>query len=327
LQSLPFEINSIFSIQSEDEFEYKAIEIAKFQYAQNRTYKAYVDLIGKDLSQLNAIEQIPFLPISFFKTREVKAFEGKHQIEFHSSGTTGPQKSKHFIYDGTVYQMSFLKCFELFFGNPEDYIVLGLLPSYHDNEHSSLIYMIDHLIERSKNKNSGFLLNDYERLINIVAKNETKKKIIVFGVSYALLDLAEKYNPDLRNCLVLETGGMKGRRKELTKSELHSELKKGLQIDTVLSEYGMTELLSQAYSLGNEKYQTPPWMKILIREQTDPLSFTKIKSGGVNVIDLANIYSCSFVATEDLGRVNGNQFEILGRFDQSDIRGCNLLIQ
>lgn len=327
MHSLPFEINTIFSIQSQDEFEFKAIEIAKFQYYNNTTYKSYVDLIGKDLSKISSIEQIPFLPISFFKSREVKAFAGKHQIEFHSSGTTGTKRSRHHIYDETIYQMSFLKCFEHFFGNPENYIILGLLPSYHDNEHSSLIYMIDHLIEYSKNQNSGFLLNDFERLISIVDNHSSNKKVIIFGVSYALLDLAEKYGPNLSNCLVLETGGMKGRRKELTKKELHSALKTGLNIETVLSEYGMTELLSQAYSLGNEMYQTPVWMKVLIREQTDPLTFTKQKSGGINVIDLANIYSCSFIATEDLGRVQGDKFEILGRFDQSDIRGCNLLIQ
>ena len=327
MHSLPFEINSIFSIQTDQDFESKAIAIAQYQYYNNAIYKDYVDLIGRDINQLKSVTQIPFLPISFFKSHKIKAFEGEAQLEFHSSGTTGQQHSRHFIYDETIYQMSFLKCFELFFGHPEDYIILGLLPSYHDNEHSSLIYMIDHLIELSKNTESGFLLNDYERLISIVNEHQSHKKIIIFGVSYALLDLAEKFNPDLSNCLVLETGGMKGRRKELTKSELHAELKKGLQISEVLSEYGMTELLSQAYSLGKEKYRTPPWMKILIREQTDPLSFTTTKSGGINVIDLANIHSCSFIATEDLGRVNGIDFEILGRFDQSDIRGCNLLIQ
>ena len=327
MQRLPFKINSVFSIQSELEFEQKAIQIAQFQFANNKVYRQYVNLIGKDMNALSTIQDIPFLPISFFKTHEVKSFEGKWQREFHSSGTTGTERSKHFVFDETIYQLSFLKCFEQFFGCPEDFVILGLLPSYHENEHSSLIYMVDHLIELSKNKNSGFFLNDYERLIKVVKEEKSNKKIIIFGVSYALLDLAEKYKADLSNCIVMETGGMKGRRKEMTKTQLHDALKSGLNLKKISSEYGMTELLSQGYSLGDELFNTPPWMKILIREQTDPMSFTSTKSGGINVIDLANFYSCSFIATEDLGRAEGSQFQVLGRFDQSDIRGCNLLIQ
>jgi phenylacetate-coenzyme A ligase PaaK-like adenylate-forming protein len=273
------------------------------------------------------ISDIPFLPISFFKSHEVKSVKGKFQKVFHSSGTTGQKVSKHYVYDETIYQLSFLHCFDQFYGNPEDFIILGLLPSYLENDHSSLIYMVDNLVSLSKDEDSGFFINDYEKMLQIIENRKNEKRILIIGVSYALLDLGKKYGPDLSDCIVIETGGMKGKRKELSKQELHEQLKTDFNLEQIHSEYGMTELLSQAYSLFNQRFQCPNWMKILIREYNDPFTLVSHKTGGINAIDLANIYSCSFIATEDLGKVYKDGFEVLGRIDNSDIRGCNLLIQ
>ncbi|MCB9225175.1 MAG: acyl transferase [Crocinitomicaceae bacterium] len=327
VEQLPFNIHEIFKINSEDQFLDLAIKTFDFQYKNNDIYRKYVDLSGRKPNVISSLEDIPFLPISFFKSHNVTCTEDEKALEFHSSGTTGQVRSRHLVADPTIYQLSFLKGFELFYGPINNYIILGLLPSYMENEHSSLIYMVDHLIQHSNDKDSGFFLNDFEHLLNIIEQRKAEKKILLIGVSYALLDLAEKYQADLSGCIIMETGGMKGKRKELTKPELHKILKKGLNVDHIHSEYGMTELLSQGYSMENQLFQTPPWMKILIRQYNDPFSYASIKSGGINVIDLANIYSCSFIATQDLGKQTPQGFEVLGRFDDADLRGCNLLIQ
>jgi len=321
-------IDKIFSISSEVEFEKMAIEVFNFQYLNNSVYKQYCDYLSIDRSKISKISEIPFLPISFFKTHHVSCGDAKTSEKmFSSSGTTGMITSSHYVKDIEIYEQSFIKGFEYFYGNVDDYIVLGLLPSYLEREGSSLIYMVDKLIELSNNSHSGFFLDDYEGLLKIIAEHKSTKKIILLGVSYALLDLVEKYNPDLSSCIIMETGGMKGKRKEIPKNELHSILKTGLNVNEIHSEYGMTELLSQAYALKEGKFKLPKWMKVLTREYNDPFTYTTKKSGGLNIIDLANVYSCSFIATQDLGKIHSDYFEVLGRFDNSDIRGCNLLVQ
>lgn len=321
-------IDNIFTISSEMEFESMAIKVFNFQYKNNKVYQQYCDYLNTDVDSVLTIKDIPFLPISFFKTHTVVCGNVKTSDKlFSSSGTTGMITSSHHIKDITIYEQSFIKGFEHFYGNISDYIVLGLLPSYLERDGSSLIYMVDKLITLSNNSESGFFLDDYEALLKIIEENKSNKKIILLGVSYALLDLVEKYNPDLSSCIVMETGGMKGKRKEIPKTELHAILKKGLNVDEIHSEYGMTELLSQAYALKNGEFELPMWMDVLTREYNDPFSYTSKKSGGLNIIDLANVYSCSFIATQDLGKVYENHFEVLGRFDNSDIRGCNLLVQ
>lgn len=320
-------IDKIFSISNQYEFENMALLVFNFQYQNNPIYKQYCDYLKIKSNSIQSIEQIPFLPISFFKSHPVYIGNQPENKTFTSSGTTGTVSSRHFVKDILIYEQSFLKAFELFYGDIEDYVVLGLLPSYLEREGSSLIYMVDKLIQLSKHSKSGFYLNEFEDLIQTINTVKSTKKVILFGVSYALLDLAEQFKPDLSGCIIMETGGMKGKRKEMPKSELHNTLKMGLNVDNIHSEYGMTELLSQAYASKNGKFITPPWMKVLSREYNDPFSYTSSKTGGLNVIDLANIYSCSFIATQDLGKVHSAFFEVLGRFDNSDIRGCNLLIQ
>ena len=312
-----------------ENFLAKALEVFHYQAKHNPIYREYIERIACDAKSIDSLEKIPFLPISFFKTHKIITEEQTPQKTFLSSGTTGMERSKHLVADIALYKTAFREGFQHFFGNIQDYTILALLPSYLEQENSSLVYMVADLIEQTKNENSGFYLDNHDDLIQKLIKlDEEGKKIVLIGVSYALLDLIEKQKFSLKNTLVMETGGMKGRRKELIKSELHNLLKKGFGVSKIYSEYGMTELLSQAYSLGNLVYQTPPWMKILIREVEDPFTMLPIgKSGGINVIDLANINSCSFIATQDLGTIHPNEkFEILGRFDHSDIRGCNLMI-
>ncbi len=332
-------IDSVFKINSEPAFRELALSVFKYQSVANVVYRKYIEVLGQDPDNITEIGQIPFLPIEFFKSHQVQCkSDGKtlNPILFTSSGTTGSIQSKHFVSDVSVYEKSYLKGFELFYGNIEEYCILALLPSYLEREGSSLIYMAEDLIKRSKNADSGFYLNNYDELtLKLKALLESGQKTILIGVTYALLDLAEKsliYKSDeenLKNLIVMETGGMKGKRKEMVREELHAILCKGLGVDSIHSEYGMTELLSQAYSSGNGVFNCPPWMKIRIRDTNDPFSFLPPnKTGGINVIDLANINSCSFIATQDLGKVHSdNSFEILGRFDNSDIRGCNLLVQ
>lgn len=321
--------NSIFNIQSEADFKATALEVFKFQFEHNAVYRSFCDLLYKHPSDVRSLEQIPFLPIEFFKTHTIISTNKPTEATFTSSGTTGSIVSKHHVVDLDVYKQSFRTGFESFYSTIENYTVLALLPSYLEREGSSLVYMANDMILQSKQPESGFYLHDLEALKNTLTSLEAKgQKTLLIGVSYALLDLIEAYSFELKHTIVMETGGMKGQRKELVKSELHALLKQGFGVDTIHSEYGMTELLSQAYSKGGGIFETPPWMKVLTRDPEDALSIQPNgKSGGINIIDLANINSCAFIATQDLGKIRSDgTFEILGRFDQSDIRGCNLMV-
>ena len=329
LNTFEYMINyeSIFKIKTIDDFESMAVKIFKYQFDNNKIYRSFCDLINKNPSDITNSNQIPFLPIKFFKSHTVLSSNQSIEKKFISSGTTNTNLSTHYITDLKLYESSFENSFKYFFGDIKEFTILALLPSYLENKNSSLIYMADKLIKKTNRKNSGFYLDNYIELKDklIELKNE---KVILIGVTFALLNLIEKFNFKLPNLTIVETGGMKGRRKEMIRNELHTKLINGFGTDLICSEYGMTELLSQAYSTNNGIFQCPPWMKIHIREPQDALSFKKNGiTGGVNVIDLANINSCSFIATEDLGKKNNeNNFEILGRFDNSDIRGCNLLV-
>jgi phenylacetate-coenzyme A ligase PaaK-like adenylate-forming protein len=321
--------SSIFDINSESAFAEKALELFKFQFEENPVYRSFCDLLYKHPSDVQKLEDIPFLPIEFFKTHKVISSKKDIQQTFTSSGTTGNVVSQHHVADLDIYKKSFQKGFAHFYGNIEDYTVLALLPSYLEREGSSLVYMVEDMIQESKHPKSGFYLNNLDALKQTLLELETsRQKTLLIGVSYALLDLVEFHQFDLKHTIIMETGGMKGRRKELIKSELHCILKKGFGVNTIHSEYGMTELLSQAYSKGNGLFSTPPWMKVLVRDPEDALTILEEKkSGGINIVDLANINSCAFIATQDLGKIHTNStFEVLGRFDQSDIRGCNLMV-
>ena len=323
------EHNAIFDIRSADDFLHHALRIFKFQYTNNPVYKAFCSYLNTDPNAVQTLEQIPFLPIEFFKSKSVLSSTDAAEITFTSSGTTGSETSKHHVTDLSLYEESYLKAFNHFYGDIEDYCVLALLPSYLERTGSSLIYMADDLIKKSKHPKSGFFLNEYEQLYKLLGElQKTDTKILIIGVSFALLEFTERYQLDLKNAVVMETGGMKGRRKEIVRQELHELLSKGFGVPHIHSEYGMTELLSQAYSKGNGVFDCPSWMKILVRDTEDPLTYLKNgKSGGINVIDLANINSCSFIATQDLGKINHDgTFEVIGRFDNSDVRGCNLMV-
>lgn len=313
---------------TEANFEQNALEVFQFQAQNNLVYRDYLRKLKVDTKTVKSIANIPFLPISFFKTHEVITGNPNHEQVFLSSGTTGMERSKHLIKDLTLYESSFFNAFEYFFGNLTDYIIVALLPSYLEQQDSSLVYMVNKLIALSQDEQSGFYLEKHDVLAHKLQEMEKQKKVLMIGVSYALLDLIETHPMQLKNTIVMETGGMKGRRKELIKRELHKKLQEGFGVPKIHSEYGMTELLSQAYSMGEGIYETPPWMKILIREIEDPFAFEKEgKTGGINIIDLANIHSCSFIATQDLGKkTKEGAFEIMGRFDHSDIRGCNLML-
>jgi phenylacetate-coenzyme A ligase PaaK-like adenylate-forming protein len=319
----------IFNITSEDNFKKIALTVFKHQFKNNKVYRSFCDLIYVHPSDVTKIEEIPFLPIQFFKSRKVLSSIDEIQEIFTSSGTTGSITSKHFVTDISLYKESYLEGFKHFYGNIEDYVVLALLPNYLERKGSSLVFMVDDLIKKSKNSESGFYLNNIDELAQKLIKlDENGQKIVLMGVSFALLDLVEKHQFSLKNTIIMETGGMKGRRKELVREELHQLLQDGFKVDEIHSEYGMTELLSQGYSKGKGVFETPPWMKILARDTEDALTILPIgKAGGINVIDLANYNSCSFIATQDLGKVHKNgTFEIIGRFDTSDIRGCNLMV-
>jgi phenylacetate-coenzyme A ligase PaaK-like adenylate-forming protein len=319
---------NIFSISSEKEFNALALDIFKFQFENNVVYRSFCDLLYKHPSDINRIEDIPFLPIQFFKTHTVLSSNQPIQQTFTSSGTTGNITSKHLVTDIKLYEESYLKGFKHFYGNIEDYVVLALLPSYLERDGSSLIYMVHDFISKSKQPESGFYLNNLEDLAKTLQQLEARgQKTVLIGVSFALLDLIERFQFKLKHTSVMETGGMKGRRKEIIRQELHNILQSGFGVSKIHSEYGMTELLSQAYSKGNGVFECPPWMKILTRDTEDALTLQQPnKTGGINIIDLANLNSCSFIATQDLGKVDENgQFEIIGRFDNSDIRGCNLM--
>ncbi|UZO81591.1 acyl transferase [Aquimarina sp. ERC-38] len=320
---------TIFTSTTAKNFENQALTIFQYQYTNNTVYQRYCNLLGKSKYNTKKLVDIPFLPISFFKSEQVISGINNPKITFSSSGTTGTTTSKHYVADPRFYLQSFTKGFEKNYGAMEDYIFLALLPSYLEREGSSLIYMVDHFIKQSRHKESGYFLYNLDKLASTLDQvAQQNKQVILIGVTFALLDFATQFPTRLSdNIIVMETGGMKGKRKEITRHEVHKFLKKQLGITKVHSEYGMTELLSQAYSKGNGIFTCPPWMKVLIRDPKDPLAFLPPgKTGGINVIDLANVHSCSFIGTQDLGKMNidGN-FEVLGRFDHSDIRGCNLM--
>ena len=321
--------NKILNISSSQEFEKYSIEIFNYQFEKNTIYREFCKLTGKNPSNIRSSFEIPFLPIQFFKTHKIISSNQPIKKTFYSSGSTKNNLSKHHIIDLKLYEDCFFKIFMDFYGSPSQYNIIALLPTYLENKNSSLIYMVNKLIEKSENKHSGFYLDNYKELKEkLLYLEEGDKKTILFGVSYALLNLIDFHKFKLKKTIIIETGGMKGKRKELIKSELHQMLKIGFGVKNINSEYGMTELISQAYSIHNEKFKSPPWMKIYIRESEDPMNIkTDNKSGGINIIDLANYNSCSFIATDDLGKLDkdGN-FEILGRLDNSDQRGCNLLI-
>jgi hypothetical protein len=314
----------IFSIQNSAEFDSTALIVFKYQYEHCEVYQKYVNLLGKEVK---SVSDIPFLPIDFFKYSSIISGSGNPEILFESSGTTGSAVSKHHLLSSGIYKQSFRRCFELFYGPPKSYRILALLPSYLERGNSSLVYMVHDLIGQTSDPESGFYLNNFDEL-KVMLEKPSDKKTLLIGVSFGLLDFLERYQLKLQNTIVMETGGMKGRRKEMIRLELHEKLKAGFGVYDIHSEYGMTELLSQAYSTGEGIFKTPPWMRIQIREANDPLSPAAIgKTGGVNITDLANLYSCSFIASSDLGReIPGKGVEILGRFDYSDIRGCNLMV-
>lgn len=319
----------IFNISSEEQFNEVTFKVFKHQFENNPIYRSFCDLLYIHPSDIKNIEEIPFLPIQFFKSKQVLSSSEDVNITFSSSGTTGSVTSKHHVTDLSYYEESYLKGFQHFYGNIDDYIILALLPNYLEREGSSLVYMVDDLIKKSNNPESGFYLNNIDELSKkLNTLDKSGKKVLLIGVSFALLDMVEKYSFQLQNTIIMETGGMKGRRKELIRKELHQLLSDGFGVKKIHSEYGMTELLSQGYSNGNGVFDCPPWMKILTRDTEDPLTVQKQgKTGGINVIDLANYNSCSFIATQDLGKVHtNNTFEIIGRFDNSDIRGCNLMV-
>ena len=322
-------IPQIFNIKNKVNFEQIALKIFQYQAINNKVYTDFLNFLKVDPKSIINLQQIPFLPIQFFKSHQILSSKEKIQQIFLSSGTTGTEQSKHFVTDLKIYKKSFTKGFQYFYGDIKNYTVLALLPSYLERKGSSLIYMVDDLIKKSKSIDSGFYINDLEELSYKLEELESNnKKVLLIGVSFALLDLVEFKKFNLKNTIIMETGGMKGQRKEMIREELHQILCKGFGVKKIHSEYGMTELLSQAYSKGDGIFETPPWMKVLIRDTEDALTFLPHqKTGGLNIIDLANINSCSFIATQDLGKTYANNtFEVLGRFDNSDIRGCNLMV-
>jgi len=322
--------SQIFNLNTDKSFKEHALEIFQFQAVKNRTYSEFINKLNIDSASVTKIEQIPFLPIQFFKTHQILSSKEPIQQVFLSSGTTDLIRSKHYITNLKLYRSSFTMGFQHFYGEIENFTILALLPNYLEQEGSSLVYMVNELIEKSGSEESGFYLHNLNELAQkLIHLDQNGMKIMLIGVSYALLDLIDLKRFDLKNTIIMETGGMKGQRKEMIKTELHQVLCDGFGVERIHSEYGMTELLSQAYSLGKGIFKAPPWMRILIRDTKDALNtLPHGKTGGLNIIDLANINSCSFIATQDLGKTySDGTFEVLGRFDNSDIRGCNLMIQ
>jgi hypothetical protein len=340
--------DKIFSV-TESRFRQLALDTFHFQYEANKVYNSYVNALGIIPSVVDEIEKIPFLPISFFKTDEIKTGKFNAEVIFKSSGTTQTINSQHHVKDMSFYTQSFTRAFKNIYGDPQEWCVLGLLPSYLEKGDSSLVYMVDGLIKQSRHPQSGFYLYDLEKLKEtLLSLERANQKTLLVGVTYALLDFAEKFSIPLANTIIMETGGMKGRREELTRMEVHDQLKKAFGQTEIHSEYGMTELLSQAYAKKEGRFQSSPWMKVLIRDDEDPLSVWSSESavrnrvvsqrlrtpnselrtiaGAINIIDLANVHSCSFIATDDVGKLYPDQsFEVLGRMDGSDLRGCSLL--
>jgi len=321
--------SKIFIVKNAEEFGSLALDIFRYQAEHNLTYRKFLEQLGTDPGSIDNIKRIPFLPVESFKNHKVITGEEKIGITFKSSGTASGDRSIHYVSDPDLYIESFSRCFRLYYGDPANYCILALLPSYLERRESSLVFMAKYLIEQTNHPDSGFYLHNLDDLTEKLVKLEKKKqKTILLGVSFALLDLAEKYSLPLNYTIIIETGGMKGQREEIIREELHDILKKAFRVKEIHSEYGMTELLSQAWSERDGIFHTPPWMQILIRDIYDPLNYIPDgKSGGINIIDLANIHSCSFIATQDIGKLHpGGSFEVLGRFDNSDVRGCNLMV-
>lgn len=321
--------DNIFNIRNNDEFNALALKVFYYQHQNNAIYRQYCDCLNIHPQAIQSYQHIPFLPVDFFRTHPVVCGTQTPEISFSSSGTTGSLTSFHHVVETKLYLQSFLSCFELFYGSPSSFCIVALLPSYLERSGSSLVFMAEKLIALSQHPKSGFYLHDLQSLSQTLKHlKKNKQKTLLLGVTYALLDLAANFPMQFDELIVMETGGMKGRRKEMIREEVHTLLKNGFGVENIHSEYGMTELLSQAYSNADGKFFTPPWMRILIRDTNDPFAMLPLgRSGGINIIDLANIHSCSFVEVQDLGvAYHDNSFEVLGRFDNSQVRGCNLLI-
>ncbi|NLR79747.1 acyl transferase [Chitinophaga eiseniae] len=320
--------DTIFSLQ-DNGLEAAALELFRYQYRENDLYRAYTDALRIAPASVKSILEIPYLPIQFFKSHTVVSGTFEPELLFESSGTTQTINSRHLVKESAIYTRSFMTAFEQFYGPVDDYVILGLLPSYLERQHSSLVRMVQEMVTRSDHPESGFYLYEHDKLYHQLRALEARgQRVLLIGVTFGLLDFAEQYTLDLRHTIVMETGGMKGRREEWTRQEVHAFLQERLGASVIHAEYGMTELLSQAYSKGNGLFATPPWMKILLRDENDPFQLSTGKGAGViNVIDLANIHSCAFIATEDIGRIHANGlFEVLGRLDNSALRGCSLMV-
>jgi len=320
-------VNKIFEVENAG-FEGVAMQLFAYQYKENKVYKEWCNCLHASMKGIRTITRIPFLPISFFKTHKIICGNSQYNIVFESSGTTQSFKSRHYVKDISVYRQSFTKCFEIFYSDIKEWCIIGLLPSYLRQKNSSLVKMVDELIQLSGHDKSGFYLDEYEKLHRVLQQLEhQQQKTLLIGVTYALLDFAEQFPLKLSSTTVMETGGMKGRRKEITRNEVHDILKMQFHIQDVHSEYGMSELLSQAYSKGEGRFYRPPWMKIFVRDEDDPLLVKETGKGALNIIDLANVYSCAFIATDDVGEVfDDGSFAVQGRLDGSDIRGCSLMV-
>ncbi|MDQ6815093.1 MAG: acyl transferase [Bacteroidota bacterium] len=320
-------VNNIFLVLPENFKDY-ALQIFQFQYQQNAIYKSWVNALNINAASVTELSQIPFLPVSFFKTDAVVTGDFEPEVTFESSGTTATINSRHFVRDLDLYTQSFAEGFKIFYDSPGDWCIIGLLPAYLERKGSSLVMMVDELMQLSGHKDNGFYLYEFEKLARVLrALEANKQKTLLIGVTFALLDFAEQFPMHLQYTTIMETGGMKGRRREMVREEVHLMLQEKFDVSSIHSEYGMTELLSQGYSYGEGIFNTVPWMKVLVRDEDDPLLISESGRGLINVIDLANIYSCSFIATDDVGRIlNDGSFEVLGRRDNSDIRGCSLMV-
>ena len=324
---LPFDVNNIFSVSAQN-FQEQALELFNWQYLNNPVYKQWCDLTIIGPSSIQTITQIPALPVGFFKTHTVVSTDFPLDSFFESSGTTQTSNSRHWVKDLELYRLSFNSAFSMFYGNVKDWCIIGLLPAYLERQDSSLVLMVGELIKQSGHQHSGFYLYEHEKLAATLALLEAAKQpTLLIGVTFALLDFAENWPQPLHYTTIMETGGMKGRRKEITRAEVHEVLTTQFKVPTIHSEYGMTELLSQAYSKGDGRYHCPPWMKVLVRDEEDPMQVKTSGKGVLNIIDLANAYSCGFIATDDMGMVyDDGSFEVFGRLDNSDIRGCSLMV-
>ncbi len=323
---IPSFVNNLFELSATG-FDGLVQESFQFQYNNNELYRMFCEALHKEPSDVSVVEKLPFLPISFFKTHKVVSSDFVPEALFESSGTSKTIQSKHYVNSLSLYEDAFTKGFQLKYGPAENYCFLGLLPSYLERNNSSLVYMVQKLMEKNNHPLNGFYLNNFQELFNRLQQLEkVGQPTILIGVTFGLLDFAEQYQLPLNNTIIMETGGMKGRREEMTREEVHQQLKNSFAVETIHSEYGMTELLSQAYSKGSGIFQCPPWMKMLVRDEDDPFNIRINGKGAINVIDLANVYSTSFIATDDVGEVfEDGSFRVLGRMDNSDIRGCSLL--